>query len=257
MNDLFQSAPWPLLILFWFVVFTALSVGSWFAVRRRQSVDSQKDVTDYAGKLLSPIGVTFAFLIGFAATMSWSGMTAAQEAVDVQATSAQQVVWSAKAVTDKAAGAEIVSNLRRFLDAEVTGDAPDLARGDTTALPSTRAYDLLQDSIHRVAYRAGTTVPEAGALTAAASALTAAKGKLAAAAQRELPWLLTSLIISAGALLTLAVGATSAHVDRPYLMYGWAFISAVALSLIFAMDAPFGGAISVHLGPLQQVVNSL
>jgi uncharacterized membrane protein len=94
-------------------------------------------------------------------------------------------------------------------------------------------------------------------MTSAAAALTGAQAKMSAVAQRSLPWLLTGLIIAAGALLTLAIGASSAEVDRPHLMNGWAFVSAIAVSLIFTLDVPFGGAIAVNLGPLEQLANSL
>lgn len=226
-------------------------------MRRITSEERRHELADYSGKLLSPIGATFAFLIGFAATMTWSGMSARQQAVDLQATSAQQLVWATKSISDKAAAAQIVANLHTFLDTEVTQDVSYLARGDTTDLPSAKAYDTLQDSVHQVAYRAGTTVPEAGAMTSAAAVLTGARAELSAVAQRELPWLLTGLIIVAGALLTLAIGAASVAVYRPYLMYRWAFVSSIAVTLIFSMDAPFGGAITVNLGPLEQLANSL
>lgn len=45
-------------------------------------------------ELLGPLGATFALLVGFAITMTWSALSAGQDAVDLQASSAQQVSWS-------------------------------------------------------------------------------------------------------------------------------------------------------------------
>ena len=94
-------------------------------------------------------------------------------------------------------------------------------------------------------------------MTSAAAALTAAQAKVSAVAQRSLPPLMIGLLIAAGALLALAMGASAAQVVRPYLMYGWALVSAIALSVIFTLDVPFRGAINVNLAPLAQLADTL
>lgn len=247
---------WWALILGWFAFFTAISVVSRHSVRRVESEERRTELTEYAGKTLSPIGATFGFLIGFAATMTWSAINAGQEAVDAQATSAQQLAWATKSIADRAGAAEIVGNLDRYLATAVEQDPPLLALGQTTALPSAQLFDTLQHSVHNVAYGRG-TLPEATAMTSAAAALTAANGKVSAVAQRSLPGLLFGLLIAAGALLALAMGASGAEVARPYLMYGWAFVSAIALTLIICLDVPFRGPIAVNLQPMLTVSDSL
>ncbi len=257
MRQLFHDTPWWLLILMWFGFFAGLSLVSRVAVRRIPAVERRTELAKYAGMTLGPIGAAFAFLIGFSATMAWSALNAGQEAVDAQATSAQQLVWATKSISDKAGAAEIVGNLDRYLAVEVDQDAPLLAAGRTTALPSAKAYDALQHSIHNVSYRLGTTGPEANAMTTAAAALTAAQAKVSAVAQRSLPPLMNGLLIAAGALLAVAMGAAAATVIRPYLMYGWALVSAIALTLIITLDGPFRGAIAVNMSPLTQVSDTL
>ena len=259
MQELVHESSWWLLIVIWFVFFAALSLASRYAVRRLQSKDRRNELTDYAAKTLSPIGATFAFLIGFAATMTWSAMSAGQEAVDAQATSVQQLAWATKSISDKAGIARVIGNLNRYLAmvVAVDGDGAFLARGEVTALPSAPAFDALQHSVHSVAYATGTTTPEATAMTTAAAALTAAQAKVSAVAQRSLPPLMTVLLIASGALLAVAMGAAAADVSRPYLMYGWAAVSAIALALVFTLDVPFRGAISVNTGPLVTVSDGL
>ena len=256
MPEFVRELPWWAHIVSWFVFFTALSVLSRYAVRRAASEDRRTELTEYASKTLGPIGTTFAFLIGFAATMTWSAMNAGQEAVDSQATSAQQLVWATKSISDKAGAAQVVGDLDRYLTVAVEQDPPFLARGDTAGLPSAQAFDTLQHSVHNVAYGRGTTA-EANAMTSAAAALTAAQAKVAAVAQRRLPPLLFGLLIGAGALLAVAMGATAAEVTRPYLMFGWALVSAIALTLILTLDIPFAGAIKVSLQPLVAVSDAL
>lgn len=257
MQHFLHSAPWWLLTLVWFGFFAGLSLVSRAAVRRVPAAERQTEVARYAGMTLGPIGAAFAFLIGFSATMAWSALNAGQEAIDAQATSAQQLVWATKSISDKAGAAEIVTNLDRYLAVEVDRDAPFLAAGRTAELPSAQAYDTLQHSVHNVAYRIGTTGSEASAMTSAAASLTAAQAKVAAVAQRSLPALMNGLVITAGALLAVAMGAAAAGVIRPYLMYGWALVSAIALTLILTLDGPFRGAIAVNMAPLAQLSDIL
>jgi hypothetical protein len=40
-------------------------------------------------------------------------------------------------------------------------------------------------------------------------------------------------------------------------MFAWAFVPAIAMTVVLAMDAPFGGAIQVNLGPIANVANLL
>ncbi|MGI9162333.1 MAG: hypothetical protein ACR2JI_05345 [Mycobacterium sp.] len=253
MQELIHESPWWLLIAVWFGFFAALSLVSRNAVRRVRTDDRRDELADYASKTLSPIGATFAFLIGFAATMTWSAMSAGQEAVDSQATSAQQLAWATKSISDKNGIAAVIGNLDRYLAVAVAEDPAYLARGDVATLPSAQAFDTLQHSVHSVAYASGTTTPEANAMTLAAAALTAAQAKVSAVAQRSLPVLMTGLLIAAGALLAVAMGGAAAEVSRPYLMYGWALVSAIAVALVLTLDVPFRGAIKVNTEPLAQV----
>lgn len=257
MKELVHEPTWWLLITGWFVFFAALSLMSRYAVRRIPSRERRDELTDYAAKTLSPIGATFAFLIGFAATMTWSAMSAGQEAVDAQATSAQQLAWATKSISDKAGVAEVIGHLDRYLATVVDADRAFLARGEVSSLPSSQEFDSLQHSVHNVAYAKSTNTPEATAMTQAAAALTAAQAKVSAVAQRSLPPLMTGLLIAAGALLAVAMGAAAAEVSRPYLMYGWAAVSAIAMALVFTLDAPFRGAIAVNMGPLVAVSDGL
>lgn len=254
---LIHESPWWLLIGLFFVLFAGISAAARFAVPHVTSKDRQDQATDYAAKMLGPIGTTFAFLIGFAATMTWSAMSAGQEAVDAQATSAQQLAWATKAIADKTGAAQVIGNLDRYLAAASEQDPKFLAVGDATDLPSAQAFDILQHSVHNVAYSQQTTAAEANAMTTAAAALTAAQAKVAAVSQRSLPGLMTGLLIASGVLLAVVMGVAAAGVFRPYLMYGWALVLAIAMALVLTLDVPFGGGIRVNMGPMVDVSGNL
>ena len=94
-------------------------------------------------------------------------------------------------------------------------------------------------------------------MVSAAAALTAAQSKVTAVAQRTLPALLLVLIFISGGLLAVAMGTAAATVERPTLMYGWAFVGALSLALVLLLDYPFGGGISVNLEPVAQVARAV
>jgi len=238
-----------------FVFFAAISAGCRYALMRLASPERSAQLEEHAGKLLGVFGATFAFLVGFAITITWSAVGAGQDAVDLQASSAQQLSWAAGEIQDKAGAAEVNGNLRTYLDTVVSKDGRALANGDFSALPSADTFDTLQNSVHRVA--SGNTDPVASGMVSAAASLTAAQSKVTAVAQRSLPTILIALIVLSGALLATTVGMSALTVKPPYLMYAWAFLAAVSVAVVLMIDFPFSGGVTVNLGPLSVAAASI
>ena len=158
-----ELSPW-LMIAIGFVFFAAVSAICRYGLGGVASPERRDQVEEHAGKLLSVLGATFAFLIGFAITITWSAVGAGQDAVDLQASSAQQLSWAASEIHDKAGADEVNRNLRDYLNTVVNKDLSALAAGDFTALPSAETFDTLQNSVHKVAYGGGNTDPEANGM---------------------------------------------------------------------------------------------
>jgi len=251
-----ELAPW-LMIAIGFVFFAAVSAGCRFALARLASPERSAQLEGHADKLLGVFGATFAFLVGFAITITWSGVGAGQDAVDLQASSAQQLSWAASEIQDKAGADEVNGNLRNYLHTVVNKDGPALADGNFSALPSAETFDTLQNSVHRVASGHGNTDPVASGMVSAAASLTAAQSKVTAIAQRSLPTILIALILLSGSLLAATVGMSALTVKWPYLMYAWAFLAAVSLAVVLMIDFPFSGGVTVNLGPLSVAAGSL
>ena len=119
------------------------------------SPERSAELEDYAGKLLSVFGATFAFLVGFAVTITWSAVSAGQDAVDLQASSAQQLSWATSAIQDQAGAAEVNGNLRNYLDTVVNKDGPAFANGNFSALPSAETFDTPAEQRAPSGIRAG------------------------------------------------------------------------------------------------------
>ena len=251
-----ELSPW-LLIAIGFVFFAAISASFRFALSGLASPERRAQFEDHANKLLGVFGATFAFLVGFAITITWSAVSAGQDAVDLQASSAQQLSWATSEIQDQAGAAEVNGNLRSYLDTVVNKDGSALAAGDFTALPSAESFDTLQNSVHKVAYGRGNTDPMASGMVSAAASLTAAQSKVTAVAQRSLPIILIALIVLSGALLAATVGMSALTVRPPYLMYAWAFLAAVSVAVVLMIDYPFSGGITVNLGPLSVAAGSI
>ena len=254
--SLSDLSPW-LTIAIGFVFFAVVSGICRYGLAGVASPERREQVEEHAGKLLSVLGATFAFLIGFAITITWSAVGAGQDAVDLQASSAQQLSWAASEIHDKGGADEVNRNLRDYLDTVVNKDLSALAAEDFTALPSAESFDTLQNSVHKVAYGGGNTDPEANGMVSAAASLTAAQSKVTSVAQRSLPAILIVLIVMSGALLAATVGLSAATVKPPYLIYAWAFLAAVSVAVVLMLDFPFSGGITVNLGPLGVAADSI
>ena len=150
MRTISELAPW-LMIAVGFVFFAAISAGCRFALKGLASPERSAQLEDHADKLLGVFGATFAFLVGFAITITWSAVGAGQDAVDLQASSAQQLSWAASEIQDKAGADQVNNNLRTYLHTVVNKDGPALADGNFKALPSAETFDTLQNSVHQVA----------------------------------------------------------------------------------------------------------
>lgn len=257
MRQLLNATPPWLLIAMCFLLFAGICAATRAIVRRRTTGQRREDVADYAGSLLSAIGATFAFLVGFAITMAWGAVNSGQDAIDSLAASSQQLSWSSGNIADTRGAAQINADLTAYLNAFVARDGAALADGEVTPLPTAAEFGKLQDDVHSVAYRSGDSVPEASGMVSAAAALTAAQSKVTAVAQRTLLALLLVLIFISGGLLAVAMGTAAATVERPTLMYGWAFVGALSLALVLLLDYPFGGGISVNLEPVAQVARAV
>lgn len=251
-----ELAPW-LMIGIGFVFFAAISTVCRLALIGVASPEKRAQLEDHAGKLLGVFGATFAFLIGFAITITWSAVGAGQDAVDLQASSAQQLSWAAGELQDKAGATEVNDNLRNYLDTVVNKDGRALADGEFGALPSAETFDTLQNSVHRVASGQRNSDPVASGMVSAAASLTAAQSKVTAVAQRSLPTILIALIVLSGSLLAVTVGMSALTVKPPYLMYAWAFLAAVSVAVVLMIDFPFSGGITVNLAPLRVAAASI
>ncbi len=241
-----------------FVFFSAVSAGVRRLVRAHCSDESRDELVDQAKNLLTGISATFAFFVGFAISMSWGAVTAAQNAVEQQSAAIQQMAWELRNIPDPGVSAALTAKLTAYTETAATADANFLARGDAGALPSMAALNDFEDALN--GYVNGPDAdPSATSLRASSSNLVSSAASVSAVAHRALPWPLAGLLAIVAVLVTAVMGTTTVTGGRPTMVfvYVWCLIPALSLTVVLALAFPFALRSGMTLAPLRVLADSL
>ncbi len=250
MIDAIATLPTWVTVLICAVGFSAVTFGTRYIVRRRCSESRQDELVSLAKAMNGPTGTTLAFLIGFAVTITWGTMSAAQDSIEKVAASAQQISWLSENLQDTADSRVINQDLSRYLTTIANEDRPKLASEDIVQLPSFDYLDKVEQDVHRIGVKGARVNPETSPLLTAAAALTGAQADLNALARRQLPPVVLWLLLFTAALSAAVMGIVAAKVRRPYLIIGWAMVAAIGISVVLSLYNPFAGTVSVDFQPL-------
>lgn len=248
--------PW-LVILLWFAVFSAVAFIARWLVMRIGDEKRREELAQHSHKLAGALGATFAFLVGFAITITWSSVGEGQQIVEEQAAHAQQLAWSVNGMREVSVADPLLTSLKAYLEAVAYRDGDVLARGAGDTLPSSEPLAVLADQVHAVAFAPDTSMTESAMLTSNLQGLAMGQASIVALSQRQLPILLALLLVTSGVAMAAVAGIGAATVARPYLLLVWCFVSALAISVAFILDHPFGGALAVDFRPVIVVADSL
>ena len=239
------------------VFFCVVILVSRRLVLRRCSDDTREDLVEQAKNLLTGLAATFAFFVGFAITVTWGAVATGQAAVEQQAASIQQMAWRLNNIGNQAESTALMDKLRTYATTAATADDPFLIRGDTTNLPSAVPLDRFEDALHVYAFGPGAAPQEVNSLVTAAATVGTNAATVAAVAKRTLPGVLAILLVVSGVLVALVMGIMTATSSRPILMYVWALVPALSITVVIALAFPFAHRIGVNLAPLQAVAENL
>jgi len=256
-RDLIIALPLWLILAVLLVFFCAVIVAARRLVLHRCSDDTCEDLVDQATNLLTGLAATFAFFVGFAITVTWGAVATGQAAVEQQAASIQQMAWRLNNIGDRAESAALMDKLRTYATTAATADDPFLIRGDTTNLPSAVPLDRFEDALHIYAFGSGAAPQEVNSLVTGAATVGTNAATVAAVAKRTLPGVLAILLVVSGILVALVMGIMTAGSSRPILMYVWALVPALSITVVIALAFPFAHRIGVSLAPLQAVAESI
>lgn len=198
-----------------------------------------------------------AFLIGFSVTITWGTISAAQSAVEKVAASAQEVAWLTENMQDKEAASEIGLTLKKYLETVQTQDVDRLAARDLRGMPSFTYIDALQGQLHNLTISRSVDGEGASRAMDAAAAIAENQAELVSIARRQLPDALLWLLLVAGTLSSMVMGIVATKVDGPFLLIGWALVSAIGISVVLIMYAPFSGDIAVDMQALDDAAHRI
>jgi len=248
-RDLIISLPLVFLGSVLLIFFFAVGFAGRALVRRRCGAEACEDIGDQASNLLGGVAAEFAFFVGFAITVTWGAVSAAQAAVEQQAASIQQMAWKINNISNQAESAALRDKLGTYATTAANSDADFLIRGDTANLPST--------VLHIYAFGPNAKPQEVNSLVTAAATIGTNAATVSAVAQRALPGVLAVLLMITGVLVAVVTGIATLTSKRPVVFLVWGLIPALSISVVLALAFPFAPRIGVSLAPLHTVAENL
>ena len=207
-----------------------------------------------------PVAGSLALLIGFAITITWGGVSAAQAAVEAEAVAARQVAWAIILGPGEVAdglpadmAVQTLKDLTKFLNVSSAPDAHSIAAVVTEEDETDLALREFQRSARKLSYTSTVPPAQAASIQAAADALAAAEADSSAIAGRQLPNLFIVLILVTAVLLAALQGVSLVNKPRPWAALAWAGVVALSITVVLQMDSPFTGDISVSRQSLSNV----
>lgn len=257
MRALIISLPLPAVALALLIVFCGVAITARRVVLWRCEGNVRDELVEQAKNLLTGMAATFAFFIGFAISISWGAVAAAQNAVEQQSAAIQTMAWELRNITDRDASTALLDKLTVYAQTASRDDAPELARGRTTDLPSATALNDFEDALNAYAFGPGTA--RAPSLMQAASSLISSSAAVSAVASRALPRAMGMLLLIVAVLVTVVMGITTVTSGRSTMVfvYLWCLIPALSLTVVLALAFPFALRSGMTLAPLRTVAQSL
>lgn len=242
-----QAIALGLLVFFMAVCFTARRV-----VLRRCDEETREELADQAKGLMTGMAATFAFFVGFAISISWGAVSAAQSAVEQQTSAIQQASWEIRNIADPAQSTVLMDKLRTYVSAAAGLDAGFLARGVSIDLPSAVPLEDLETALRTYADKQPDS-REASRLSTVASSLVSASASVAAVANRALPQPLMALLLLVAILVSASMGISTVTYGRRSMVFVgvWCLVPAMSLTVVLALAYPFALRSGLTLAPLE------
>jgi Protein of unknown function (DUF4239) len=227
------------------------------AVRRFLSADFRRQHNDIAAAILSIIGVTYAVLLAFVATVAWEGFNKAKAASHSEAAVILDVFEAAEGL-DATARADLTDRLRRYTQAVIAIEWPAQAEGRVD-----RSGDTYLADLHRLAVGLQPSDQANGnfhaLLLQSLVRLHDAREERLLAAETTIPEIVWIVVIVGGAI-TIVFGSFlgAPSVRMQLAMSAMLAVSGVlVLVLIIALSNPFRGDFRVSTAPFDYALTRI
>ncbi len=258
MRSFIISLPAQLIVLTLLFFFMAVCFAARRIVLRRCDEETREELADQAKGLLTGMAATFAFFVGFAISISWGAVSAAQSAVEQQTSAIQEASWEIRNMPDPVQSAVLMDKLRTYVSAAADLDAGFLARGVSIGLPSAVPLEDLEGTLRKF----GDKQPdsrEASRLSAVSTSLVSSSASVAAVANRALPQPLVALLLLVAILVSASMGISTVTYGRRSMVFVgvWCLVPALSLTVVLALAYPFALRSGLTLAPLRALAEHL
>ncbi|HUQ62216.1 MAG TPA: hypothetical protein VM121_00490 [Acidimicrobiales bacterium] len=220
--------------------------------------DPERDhVQAIAAPLMPALGAAFAVLMALTLASEAAYLRSAQDIVSTEAAEASRLAWTATG--QGAATAPIQGALGEYLRATRASEWRGGGSSERADPRTARALANLQRVVRTEAARTALGTPTSTELLASLDALTMERRDRLAAASHKLPVLYIVTLIASGVALIVNAGALTfrSSVRPSLLVAGLAVVVALSLALLFALSAPWDGALIVSGQPIDSVLRDL
>lgn len=252
------ALPAQVVVLTLLLFFMAVCFAARRIVLRRCDEETREELADQAKGLLTGLAATFAFFIGFAISISWGAVSAAQSAVEQQTSAIQQASWEIRNMPNTTESAILMDKLRTYVSAAADLDAGFLARGVSIGLPSAVPLDDLETALRTYTDKRPDS-REASRLSAVSSSLVSSSASVAAVANRALPQALIALLMLVAILVSASMGISTVTYGRRSMVFVgvWCLVPALSLTVVLALAYPFALRSGLTLAPLKALAEHM
>jgi hypothetical protein len=238
-------------------IFMLMAVGGCIAVRAFIPPGDRDAAHAIAAALMTAFAAAFAILAGLTLSNEAGYLTSAQTIVSNEASDASRLAWAA--TSPEVDTAQIHMALVRYLDATRTYEwhGTNAANGND---PFTdRALANLERVVRAQAANPSLDTPDSNELLSALDGVTSDRRDRLAAAARQLPglYVITLFLIGVALILNASVLAMRTRLRGAISVGALAAVAGLTMALLFALGAPWRGAISVSGRPIDSVVHDL
>jgi hypothetical protein len=244
-----------------FAAGVALAFGVAFASRlvtRAVVPAGERDhVQMIAAPLMPALGATFAVLMALTLANEAGHLRSAQDIVSNEAAQASRLAWASTSA--RVESGPIQAALADYLRATRAHEWRGVGRTDEQDSETARAIGNLERVVRAAAAKAGVATPTSTELLTALDSLTTARRERIAAASQELPTLYVLTLVASGVALIANAGALTfrSSLRTSVLVVGLAVVVAFSLALLFALSAPWDGALVVSGRPIDLILRDL
>ena len=227
-------------------------------LHRFSDKESRERRGSIASAYMDVVGGLFAILTAFLISGSYTTLENTQGAVYSEVATASQLAYASSALPPWDAQ-QIQYSLSVYMHTVAEREWPVLKSGNVGESPAATTLSDLQKTIFNFTNRPYVSNTEAQAIANAAQSLTTYRSNWIADRQNGLPATLLVLVVLAGfTLITNAIVVSGRH-QRRYAVVAGGVILLVALdvTVVLAMNTPFGGPFGVSPAPITNFVTQL